>query len=67
MSQFSRDRRAQASSISRTFFGALENGFTEMSVVQDAPVSIRPRRFWSRHNYKPEFLDRDAATALQKS
>jgi penicillin-binding protein 1A len=73
MSQFNRAtqaRRQAGSSIKPYIYSAaLENGFTEMSIVQDAPVSIKTAAgFWSPHNYKPEFLGPvTLRTALQKS
>lgn len=72
-SQFNRAtqaRRQAGSSIKPYIYSAaLENGFTEMSVVQDAPVSIKTAAgWWSPHNYKPEFLGNvTLRTALQKS
>jgi penicillin-binding protein 1A len=72
-SQFNRAtqaRRQAGSSIKPYIYSAaLENGFTEMSVVQDAPVSIKTAAgWWSPHNYKPEFLGSvTLRTALQKS
>ena len=61
LSQFNRAtqaRRQAGSSIKPYIYSAaLENGFTEMSVVQDAPVSIKTAAgWWSPHNYKPQFL-----------
>jgi penicillin-binding protein 1A len=73
VSQFNRAtqaRRQAGSSIKPYIYSAaLENGFTEMSVVQDAPVSIKTAAgWWSPHNYKPEFLGSvTLRTALQKS
>jgi penicillin-binding protein 1A len=73
LSQFNRAtqaRRQAGSSIKPYIYSAaLENGFTEMSVVQDAPVSIKTAAgWWSPHNYKPEFLGNvTLRTALQKS
>jgi penicillin-binding protein 1A len=72
-SQFNRAtqaRRQAGSSIKPYIYSAaLENGFTEMTVVQDAPVSIKTAAgWWSPHNYKPEFLGSvTLRTALQKS
>jgi penicillin-binding protein 1A len=72
-SQFNRAtqaRRQAGSSIKPYIYSAaLENGFTEMSVVQDAPVSIKTAAgWWSPHNYKLEFLGSvTLRTALQKS
>ena len=45
------------------------NGFTEMTIVNDAPVSIKTAAgLWSPHNYKPEFLGPiTLRTALSKS
>ena len=59
LSQFNRAtqaRRQAGSSIKPYIYSAaLENGFTEMSIVPDAPVSIKTAAgWWSPHNYKPQ-------------
>ena len=61
LSQFNRAtqaRRQAGSSIKPYIYSAaLENGFTEMSIVQDSPVSIKTAAgWWSPHNYKPQYL-----------
>ena len=73
LSQFNRAtqaRRQAGSSIKPYIYSAaLEHGFTEMSIVQDAPVSIKTAAgWWSPHNYKPEYLGPvTLRTALQHS
>ncbi|MCA1663910.1 MAG: transglycosylase domain-containing protein, partial [Myxococcales bacterium] len=73
LSQFNRAtqaRRQAGSSIKPYIYSAaLENGFTEMSIVQDAPVSIKTAAgWWSPHNYKPQYLGNvTLRTALQHS
>ena len=73
LSQFNRAtqaRRQAGSSIKPYIYSAaLENGFTEMSIVQDAPVSIKTAAgWWSPHNYKPQYLGPvTLRTALQHS
>jgi penicillin-binding protein 1A len=73
LSQFNRAtqaRRQAGSSIKPYIYSAaLENGFTEMSIVQDAPVSIKTAAgVWSPHNYKPTYLGPvTLRTALQHS
>jgi penicillin-binding protein 1A len=72
-SQFNRAtqaRRQAGSSIKPYIYSAaLENGYTEMSIVPDAPVSIKTAAgWWSPHNYKPQFLGPvTLRTALQHS
>jgi penicillin-binding protein 1A len=73
LSQFNRAtqaRRQAGSSIKPYIYSAaLEHGFTEVSIVPDAPVSIPTAAgFWSPHNYKQEYLGPiTLRTALQKS
>jgi penicillin-binding protein 1A len=73
LSQFNRATQAkrQAGSSIKPYIysAALEHGFTEVSIVTDAPVSIKTAAgVWSPHNYKPEFLGPvTLRTALQKS
>ncbi len=73
LSQFNRATQAkrQAGSSIKPYIysAALENGFTEMSVVADAPVSIKTAAgWWSPHNYKPQYLGAvTLRTALQHS
>jgi penicillin-binding protein 1A len=72
-SQFNRAtqaRRQAGSSIKPYIYSAaLENGYTEMSIVVDGPVSIKTAAgWWSPHNYKPQFLGPvTLRTALQHS
>ncbi|HZS36352.1 MAG TPA: PBP1A family penicillin-binding protein [Polyangia bacterium] len=73
LSQFNRAtqaRRQAGSSIKPYIYSAaLEHGFTEVSIVPDAPVSIKTAAgVWSPHNYKAEYLGPiTLRTALQKS
>ncbi len=73
LSQFNRAtqaRRQAGSSIKPYIYSAaLEHGFTEVSIVQDAPVSVKTAAgSWSPHNYKQEYLGPiTLRTALQKS
>jgi penicillin-binding protein 1A len=73
LSQFNRATQAkrQAGSSIKPYIysAALEHGFTEVSIVTDAPVSIKTAAgFWSPHNYKAEYLGPiTLRTALQKS
>jgi penicillin-binding protein 1A len=73
LSQFNRAtqaRRQAGSSIKPYLYSAaLEHGFTEVSTVLDAPVSVHTAAgIWSPHNYKPEFLGPvTLRLALQKS
>jgi penicillin-binding protein 1A len=73
LSQFNRATQAkrQAGSSIKPYIysAALEHGYTEVSIVTDAPVSIKTAAgVWSPHNYKPEFLGPvTLRTALQKS
>jgi penicillin-binding protein 1A len=73
LSQFNRAtqaRRQAGSSIKPYIYtAALEHGYTEMSIVMDAPVSIKTAAgWWSPHNYKKEYLGAiTLRTALQKS
>src|SRR5262249_33881334 len=73
LSQFNRAtqaRRQAGSSVKPYIYaGALEHGFTEVSIVPDAPVAIRTAAgLWTPHNYKPEFLGPvTLRTALTKS
>ncbi len=72
-SQFNRAtqaRRQAGSSIKPYIYSAaLDNGYTEMSIVPDAPVSIKTAAgWWSPHNYKPTYLGPvTLRTALQHS
>ncbi len=72
-SQFNRAtqaRRQAGSSIKPYIYSAaLEHGFTEVSIVPDAPVKVKTAAgFWSPHNYKAEYLGPiTLRTALQKS
>lgn len=72
-SQFNRAtqaRRQAGSSIKPYLYTtALENGFTEASIVYDAPVKVKTASgWWSPGNYKPEFLGPiTLRTALTKS
>ena len=72
-SQFNRAtqaRRQAGSSIKPYIYSAaLENGYTEMSIVPDAPVSIKTAAgWWTPHNYKPKYLGPvTLRTALQHS
>jgi penicillin-binding protein 1A len=73
LSQFNRATQAkrQAGSSIKPYIysAALEHGFTEVSIVPDAPVSIPTAAgWWSPHNYKAEYLGPiTLRTALQKS
>lgn len=73
LSQYNRATQAhrQAGSSIKPYIysAALEHGYTEVSIVPDAPVSIKTAAgVWSPHNYKPEFLGPvTLRTALQKS
>ena len=73
LSQFNRAtqaRRQAGSSIKPYIYSAaLENGYTEMSIVPDAPVSIKTAAgWWSPHNYKATFMGPvTLRTALQHS
>jgi penicillin-binding protein 1A len=73
LSQFNRATQAkrQAGSSIKPYIysAALEHGYTEVSIVPDAPVSIKTAAgFWSPHNYKAEYLGPiTLRTALQKS
>ncbi len=72
-SQFNRAtqaRRQAGSSIKPYIYSAaLENGYTEMCIVVDGPVSIKNAAgWWAPHNYKPQFLGPvTLRTALQHS
>ncbi len=60
-SQFNRATQAkrQAGSSIKPFIytTALENGYTEMSIVQDAPIAVKTATgIWAPANYKNEFL-----------
>ncbi|MCS6913148.1 MAG: PBP1A family penicillin-binding protein [Myxococcales bacterium] len=72
-SQFNRavQARRQAGSSIKPFIyaAALERGYTELSIVPDAPISIRTASgVWSPHNYKAEYLGPiTLRTALAKS
>ncbi len=73
LSQFNRAvqmRRQAGSSIKPYIYtAALEKGFTELSIVPDAPIAVRTvAGLWSPHNYKNEFLGPvTLRTALAKS
>jgi penicillin-binding protein 1A len=73
LSQFNRAvqaRRQAGSSIKPYIYAAaIEKGFTELSIVPDAPVAIHTAAgIWSPHNYKNEFLGPvTLRTALAKS
>jgi penicillin-binding protein 1A len=73
LSQYNRATQAhrQAGSSIKPYIysAALEHGYTEVTIVPDAPVSIKTAAgVWSPHNYKPEFLGPvTLRTALQKS
>jgi penicillin-binding protein 1A len=72
-SQFNRATQAkrQAGSSIKPYIysAALEHGYTEVSIVQDAPVTIKTAAgFWSPHNYKGDYLGAiTLRTALQHS
>ncbi len=72
-SQFNRATQAhrQAGSSIKPYIytAALEHGFTEVSIVEDAPITIHTAAgMWSPHNYKAEYLGAiTLRTALQKS
>ena len=72
-SQFNRAvqaRRQAGSSIKPYIYAAaVEKGFTEVSIVPDAPVAVRTAAgIWAPHNYKNEFLGPvTLRTALAKS
>ena len=73
LSQFNRATQAhrQAGSSIKPYLysAALEHGYTEVTIVPDAPISIKTAGgWWSPHNYKAEFLGPvTLRTALQKS
>jgi len=73
MSQFNRATQAKrqvGSSIKPYIYAtAIDHGFTEVSIIPDAPVSVKTAAgFWSPHNYKAEYLGPiTLRTALQKS
>jgi penicillin-binding protein 1A len=73
LSQYNRATQAhrQAGSSIKPYIysAALEHGYTEVSIVPDAPVSIKTAAgVWTPHNYKPEYLGPvTLRTALQKS
>lgn len=73
MSQFNRAtqaRRQAGSSIKPYIYAAaLDSGFTEVSIVPDAPVAVKTAAgVWTPRNYKPEFLGPvTLRLALQKS
>ncbi len=73
VSQFNRATQAhrQAGSSIKPYIysAALEHGFTELSIVLDAPITIHTAAgMWSPHNYKAEYLGAiTLRTALQKS
>ena len=73
LSQFNRATQAkrQAGSSIKPYIyaAALEHGYTEVSIVPDAPISIPTAGgMWSPHNYKQEYLGPiTLRTALQKS
>ncbi len=73
LSQFNRAtqaRRQVGSSIKPYIYAsALEHGFTEVSIVPDAPIAVKTAAgMWSPHNYKAEYLGPiTLRTALQKS
>jgi penicillin-binding protein 1A len=72
-SQFNRavqGRRPIGSSVKPYIYaGAIEHGFTEVSIVQDAPICVPTAAGqWCPHNYKAEFLGPiTLRTALAKS
>ncbi len=72
-SQFNRAiqaRRQAGSSIKPYIYAAaIDHGYTELSIIPDAPVSIRTASgVWSPHNYKSEYLGPiTLRTALAKS
>ena len=72
-SQFNRATQAkrQAGSSIKPYIyaAALEHGYTEVTIVPDAPISIPTAGgMWSPHNYKQEYLGPiTLRTALQKS
>jgi penicillin-binding protein 1A len=73
LSQFNRATQAKrqvGSSIKPYIYAtALEHGFTEVTVIPDAPISVKTAAgFWSPHNYKGEYLGPiTLRTALQHS
>ncbi len=73
LSQFNRAtqaRRQAGSSIKPYIYtAALEHGYTEVSIVEDAPVTVKTAAgWWSPHNYKNQFLGPvTLRTALQHS
>ena len=73
LSQFNRAtqaRRQVGSSIKPYIYAtALEHGYTEVTIVPDAPISVKTAAgFWSPHNYKGEYLGPiTLRTALQHS
>jgi penicillin-binding protein 1A len=73
LSQFNRATQAKrqvGSSIKPYIYAtALEHGFTEVTIVPDAPISVKTAAgFWSPHNYKGEYLGPiTLRTALQHS
>jgi penicillin-binding protein 1A len=73
LSQFNRavqGRRPIGSSVKPYIYAAaIERGFTEVSVVPDAPICVPTAAGqWCPHNYKPEFLGPiTLRTALAKS
>ncbi len=73
LSQFNRATQAkrQAGSSIKPYIyaAALEHGYTEVTIVPDAPISIPTAGgMWSPHNYKQEYLGPiTLRTALQKS
>src|SRR6185436_15268233 len=73
LSQFNRavQARRQAGSSIKPFIyaAAVERGYTEVSIVHDAPIVVRTAAgLWAPHNYKDEFLGPvTLRTALAKS
>jgi penicillin-binding protein 1A len=73
LSQFNRAtqaRRQVGSSIKPYIYAsALEHGFTEVSIIPDAPVAVKTAAgMWAPHNYKAEYLGPiTLRLALQKS
>src|SRR5207253_9652547 len=73
LSQFNRAtqaRRQAGSSIKPYIYAAaIDHGYTELSIVQDAPIAVRTASgVWAPHNYKSEYLGAiTLRTALAKS
>ncbi len=73
LSQFNRATQAkrQAGSSIKPYIysAAVENGYTEVSIVYDAPIKVKTAAgFWSPHNYKNDYLGPiTLRTALQHS